>query len=51
VQLRRTIYDVEQAAAAIRATAAPGAQELAGWLLDPPGPAEATAHFESLRGT
>jgi putative phosphoesterase len=50
VELKHTEYDVEAAAAAIRDTGAPGVEEQAGWLLDPPDPDEATAYFESQRG-
>ncbi len=50
VELRRTEYDVEAAAASIRESSAPGTERQAGWLLDPPDPDEATAFFESQRG-
>jgi predicted phosphodiesterase len=50
VELLRTDYDVEQAAAAIRATDHPDAEEHASTLLDPPQPDEVSAYFESLRG-
>lgn len=46
VELRRTEYDVEAAVEAIRATGYPAADELAGWLLDPPDPDETSAFFE-----
>lgn len=49
VELRRTTYDTEAAVAAIRATAAPTREQLAGWLLEPPDPDETTAYFESMR--
>jgi putative phosphoesterase len=49
VELRHTDYDVEAAAAAIREVA-PGNEQQAGWLLDPPDPDEATSYFESQRG-
>jgi putative phosphoesterase len=49
IELRRTTYDVEAAAAAIRATGAPGSDQHAAWLLDPPDPDETTEYFESLR--
>lgn len=51
VELRRTEYDVESAAAVIRA-AEGGAmnEQQATWLLDPPDPEEATAFFEAQRG-
>ena len=50
VELLRTDYDVESAAAAIRATGFPDAEEHAENLLDPPLPDEVSAYFESLRG-
>lgn len=46
VELRRTGYDVEAAARAIR----PLAPEQAGWLVDPPDPEETSAYFEGLAG-
>jgi putative phosphoesterase len=49
IELRRTLYDVEAAAAAIRATGAPGSDQHAAWLLEPPDPDETTEYFESLR--
>jgi hypothetical protein len=49
VELRRTAYDLEAAAAAIRATGFPGAEELAAEnVLTVPGAEEATEHFERL---
>jgi len=50
VELRRTEYDVEAAAASIREAAGPGSEQQAGWLLDPPDPDETTAYFEGQRG-
>jgi predicted phosphodiesterase len=50
VELVRTDYDVESAAAAIRATAYPRAEEHAEALLEPAASAEVSAYFESLRG-
>ncbi len=50
VELLRTDYDIERAAAAIRASAFPDAEEHAETLLDPPPPDEVSAYFESLRG-
>ena len=50
VALLRTEYDAEAAAAAIRELAWPSAEELAGWLLEPPDPNEVTELFESYRG-
>lgn len=46
VELRRTDYDVEAAADAIR----PWSPDQAGWLVDPPDPEEASAYFEGLAG-
>jgi putative phosphoesterase len=46
VELRRTEYDVEAAAAAIEASAGPLAHEHAGWLRGPPDPDEVSAYFE-----
>ncbi|HEV8685979.1 MAG TPA: metallophosphoesterase family protein [Gaiellaceae bacterium] len=48
VQHRRTTYDVESAAAVVRAL---GAEEHADWLLRPPDPEEVTEYFETLRGS
>jgi predicted phosphodiesterase len=49
VELRRTEYDLDAAAAAIRATGFPDADGLAREnVLAVPGPAEATEHFERL---
>jgi len=49
VELRRTGYDVEAAAALVRETGFPGADELVNEaLLHPPSAEEVTAHFESL---
>jgi predicted phosphodiesterase len=50
VELLRTDYDIESAAAAIRATGFPDAEEHAENLLAPPPPDEVSAYFESLRG-
>jgi len=50
VELRRTEYDVDAAAASIREAAAPGSEQQAGRLLDPPDPDETTAYFEGQRG-
>jgi putative phosphoesterase len=46
VDLRRTPYDVEAAAAAIRATGYPSAEDHARWLVEPPDPDETSAFFE-----
>jgi predicted phosphodiesterase len=52
VELRRAEYDLEDAAAAIRATGFPDADGLAREnVLTVPGPAEATEHFERLAQT
>jgi putative phosphoesterase len=51
VELRRTEYDVEAAADAIRATGYPGAEDHAGWLLEPPDPDETSAFFEGQAGS
>jgi predicted phosphodiesterase len=49
VELRRTQYDVEAAAALVRETGFPDADEFVnGALLNPPSAEEVTAHFESL---
>jgi predicted phosphodiesterase len=49
VELRRTEYDLDAAAAAIRATGFPDGDGLAREnVLTVPGPAEATSHFERL---
>ena len=50
VELLRTDYDVESAAAAIRATDFPDADDHAEILLDPRLPHAVSAYFESLRG-
>jgi putative phosphoesterase len=49
VELRRTDYDVDAAAAAIRAVGGDGNEQLAGVLLDPPDPDETSRSFESQR--
>jgi hypothetical protein len=51
VELCRTEYDVEAAAAATRLTSSPTAEQEAGWLLEPPDPVEATELFERQRGS
>jgi predicted phosphodiesterase len=50
VELRRTDYDVEAAANAIRELGAPVKEDLFDQLVEPPTSAETTAYFESLRG-
>jgi putative phosphoesterase len=49
VDLRRTDYDVEAAAAAIRAVGGDGNEQLAGVLLEPPDPDETSRFFETQR--
>jgi predicted phosphodiesterase len=49
VELVRTEYDVEEAAAAVLASGRPNAEEVADTLLHPPTAAGATAHWESTR--
>ena len=49
VELRHTEYDVEAAAAAIRASGRPVDEQLAGYLVEPPDPNEVTSYFESQR--
>lgn len=44
------VSDVEEAAAAIRASGYPDADDHASQLLDPPTADEVSAYFESLRG-
>jgi putative phosphoesterase len=48
VDLRHTPYAVEAAAAAIRASTYAGADQIAGWLLEPENPDEVSAYFESV---
>jgi putative phosphoesterase len=48
VEFRRTVYAVDAAAAAIRTTTYPNAEQLAGWLLEPEDPDEVSAYFESV---
>jgi predicted phosphodiesterase len=51
VSFRRTEYDVGRAVERVRAaTGYADADEVAGYLLEPPDPDEASAFFESLRG-
>jgi putative phosphoesterase len=49
VEHRRTEYDADAAAAAIREVGGAANQQLAGWLLDPPDPDESSRFFESQR--
>jgi putative phosphoesterase len=48
VELRMTPYAVDAAAALIRTTGYPSAEQLAGWLLEPQDPDEVSAYFESV---
>ena len=48
VDFRHTPYAVDAAAAAIRASGYPGADQIAGWLLEPEDPDAVSAYFESV---
>jgi hypothetical protein len=48
VELRHTPYAVDAAAAAIRTTTYPNAEQMVGWLLEPEDPDEVSAYFESV---
>ena len=48
VELRHTPYAVDAVAAAIRKSGYPGADQIAGWLLEPEDPDEVSAYFESI---
>jgi putative phosphoesterase len=48
VELRHTPYAVDAAAVAIRASGYPGADQIAGWLLEPEDPDQVSAYFESV---
>jgi putative phosphoesterase len=48
VELRHTPYAVDAAVATIRTSTYPGADQIAGWLLDPEDPDEVSAYFESV---
>jgi putative phosphoesterase len=48
VELRQTPYAVDAAAALIRTSGYPGADQIAGWLLEPQDPDEVSAYFESV---
>ena len=48
VDLRHTPYAVDAAVASIRTSSYPGAEEIAGWLLEPEDPDEVSAYFESV---
>ena len=51
VELRRTLYARDAAAAAIRTSGLPDADEFADTVAVLPSAAEATEHFETMRGT
>ena len=51
VELRRTEYDVDAAAADAEAVEFPALEQFAGPLRDPPPPDEAAAYFEARRGS
>jgi len=48
VDFRHTPYAVDAAAALIRSSGYPGADQIAGWLLEPEDPDEVSAYFESV---
>jgi putative phosphoesterase len=48
VELRHTPYAVDAAVAAIRSSGYAGAEQIAGWLLEPEDPDEVSAYFESV---
>lgn len=48
VELRRTVYSIDAAVIAIRASGYPDAAQLVGWLLEPPDTDETSAYFESI---
>ena len=48
VELRCTPYAVDAAAAAIRTTTYPNAEQMVGWLLEPEDPDDVSAYFESV---
>ena len=48
VDFRQTPYAVDSAAALIRATGYPSADQVAGWLLEPEDPDAVSAYFESI---
>ena len=50
VEHRRTEYDVDTAAVAIRDAGGESNEQHAGYLFEPPDPDETSAYFESLRG-
>jgi putative phosphoesterase len=48
VDLRHTPYAVDASATVIRTSGYPGADQIAGWLLEPEDPDEVSAYFESF---
>ena len=48
VDFRHTPYAVDAAVAAIRGSGYPGADQIAGLLLEPEDPDEVSAYFESI---
>ncbi|HWG56478.1 MAG TPA: metallophosphoesterase family protein [Gaiellaceae bacterium] len=48
VEFRRTPYAVDAAAALVRTSEYPAAEQIAGWLLEPEDPDEVSAYFESI---
>ena len=48
VELRHTPYAVDAAVTAIRTSGYPGADQIAGWLLQPENPDAVSAYFESV---
>ena len=50
VSLRRTSYDFETAAEAVRSSGCPLASDLAAWVTTPAPPDETAAHFERVAG-
>ena len=51
VELLRTEYDVDEAAAAVLASGQPSAERVAAQLVDPPSPDDWTAQWEALRSS
>ena len=48
VDFQHTPYAVDAAAASIRTSGYPSADQIAGWLLSPEDPDEVSAYFESI---
>jgi diadenosine tetraphosphatase ApaH/serine/threonine PP2A family protein phosphatase len=48
IEFRQTPYAVDAAVVAIRSSDYPGAEQIAGWLLEPEDPDEVSAYFESV---